>query len=217
MHICSSPVELLSCKESVHEPSPVVPSRVTCEQCVFQLPFSISSHSIFRGGLLLFSQPFSLLFLLIHTFLAHLLLHLLFTFLHPAHNCASIHLHTRCSPKCRQSAEEWAGELGAFISQSDFSNWKIHENYLVSHRRALCRLVELYTGYEMNLASRFYASSEKHWRSSSKAQYHWILYQQIENTCAFVLAGSHKIQLWFVFFFLLLEELKEQRFVFTAP
>lgn len=41
---------------------------------------------------------------------------------------------------------------------------------------------------------RFYVSSKKHRRSSSKARYHWILYQQIENTCAFLLAGSHKIQ-----------------------
>lgn len=43
------------------------------------------------------------------------------------------------------------------------------------------------------MKERFYVSIKKHRRSSSKARYHWVLYQQIENTCAFLLAGSHKI------------------------
>lgn len=44
------------------------------------------------------------------------------------------------------------------------------------------------------MKERFYVSIKKHRRSSRKAQYHWVLYQYIENTCAFLLAGSHKIQ-----------------------
>jgi len=38
----------------------------------------------------------------------------------------------------------------------------------------------------------FYVSVKKNRRSFSKAWYHWVLYQQIENTCAFLLAGSQR-------------------------
>lgn len=43
-------------------------------------------------------------------------------------------------------------------------------------------------------------SIKKHRCSSSKAGYHWVLYQQIENRCSFLLAGSHKIFFFFFFF-----------------
>lgn len=46
-------------------------------------------------------------------------------------------------------------------------------------------------------------SIKQHRCSSSKAWYHWVLYQQIENTCSFLLAGSHKI--YFIFFSLVAE------------
>lgn len=48
-------------------------------------------------------------------------------------------------------------------------------------------------------------SIRKHRRSSSKAWYHWVLYQQIENTCSFLLAGSHKILFFFSFLSLVAE------------
>lgn len=177
--------------------------------------FSISSHSIFIGGLLLFSQPGFYSFIPSNPY-----------FLSSSASPFAVPISPPYTQACfyppphpllpSVPAVSWGvgWGAGAFISRSDFSNWKIYEKYLVSHRRTLCRLVELHIGYEMNLRSRFYMSSEKHRRSSSKARYHWILYQQIENTCAFLLAGSHKSQLWF---FILLEELKEQLFLFTAP
>lgn len=56
------------------------------------------------------------------------------------------------------------------------------------------------------MKERFYVSIKKNRRSSSKAWHHWALYQQIENTCAFLLAGSHKILFLILFFLSLVAE-----------
>lgn len=74
--------------------------------------------------------------------------------LHDAQQLTSFLLHTHCFSNYSWVVEEWIGEQKIFISWSVFSNWKIHTKYLVSHRRILCRLVELHIRCEINLRSR---------------------------------------------------------------
>lgn len=74
--------------------------------------------------------------------------------LQDAQQLTSFLLHIHCSPNYSWVAEEWIEEQEFFISWSVFWNWKIHTKYLVSHRRILCRLVELHIRCKMNLGSQ---------------------------------------------------------------
>lgn len=73
--------------------------------------------------------------------------------LHDAQQLTSFLLHTHCSSNYSWVVEEWNGEQKFLISWSVLWNWKIHTKYLLSHRRILCRLVELHIICEMNLGS----------------------------------------------------------------
>lgn len=73
--------------------------------------------------------------------------------LHDAQQLTSFLLHTHCSSNYSWVVEEWNEEQKFLISWSVLWNWKIHTKYLLSHRRILCRLMELHIICEMNLGS----------------------------------------------------------------